>query len=179
MARSLYDAIVSAARHPAFFTQARVPDTPEGRYEMLALHLTLVLGQLSAQGGPAHGLAQALTEVFVQDMDDSIREMGIGDTGVARRVKKAAAGLYDRHNDYGRALAAGDRQALAAALERHVFGGSPPDGGAVAMLADAAILRMQALAGPDGGRLLDGVVTFSALGPAAEGARPSEGGGAC
>ncbi len=101
--------IVAQARSPAFYAVHGVPDTPDGRYEVILLHLFLILERLKALGQPGRVLSQNLIEVFVEDMDDSMREMGVGDLSVPRKVKKAAAGLWDRAGVYRTALAeAGD-----------------------------------------------------------------------
>ena len=83
-ARSLYGSIVTQARSPAFYARWGVPDTAEGRFEMIALHLVLVLRRLAEEGAAGHRLARALTEVFAVDIDDSLREMTIGDLAVPR-----------------------------------------------------------------------------------------------
>ena len=115
-AREIYGSSVTAARHETFYTAWGVPDTPEGRLEMLLLHLALTLDRLDAEGGAAEPLRRRLTENFVSDMDDNFREMGVGDLTVPKRVKKAAAALYDRHRDYAAALALPDDSALATTL---------------------------------------------------------------
>lgn len=115
-ARELYGSIVTAARTEVFYADWGVPDTPEGRLEVLLLHLVLVLDRLDAAGETTEPLRRALTETFVVDMDDNLREMGVGDLAVPRRVKKAAAALYDRHRDYAAALAAPDDEMLRSAL---------------------------------------------------------------
>jgi cytochrome b pre-mRNA-processing protein 3 len=107
-ARSLYDATLAAAREPALYASYAAPDTIEGRFEMLALHLAVLLDRLGKADAPARRLLQPLTEQFVVDMDDAMRAFGIGDLAVPRKVKKAAAALYDRHKAYGAAIAADD-----------------------------------------------------------------------
>jgi cytochrome b pre-mRNA-processing protein 3 len=119
-AREIYGAIVTQARHPDFYGRLGVPDTPVGRYEMVVVHLFLVLERLRADPLAADELARALIETFVADMDDSVREMGTGDVGVGKKVRRAAAGFYERSRDYRAGLAAPDRQELAGALARHM-----------------------------------------------------------
>lgn len=115
-ARDLYGAVVAQARQPRLFTQLGVPDTPEGRYEAIVLHAYLLLERLKAEGEAGRLLSQRLIETFVTDLDDAMREMGVGDLTVPKKVKKAAAGLYDRTAVYRAALAGADPAALAAAL---------------------------------------------------------------
>jgi cytochrome b pre-mRNA-processing protein 3 len=117
VARSLYGSSVTAARAPAFFAQWGVPDTLQGRFEMIALHVALVLRRLGAEGGPGRRLGIALTEAFVVDLDDGMRELTFGDLAVPREIKRATAALFDRHTAYLAALAAASDMSLAEALE--------------------------------------------------------------
>src|SRR5690606_13946368 len=96
----LYGAVVAQARLPVHFTLHGACDTPEGRYEMIVLHLALLSDRLVGLGSAGRSLAQRVNEAFVTDMDDAMREMGVGDLSVPRKVKKAAAGLYDRFEAY-------------------------------------------------------------------------------
>lgn len=131
-ARFLYGSIVTQARQKAFYADWGVPDTAEGRFEMVALHLVLALQRLAREGEPGQRLGQALTEAFVVDMDDIMREMTVGDLAVPRQVKRAVAAIYDRHIAYGAALTAGDEGALGAQLQARlasVAGGAGVDTG--------------------------------------------------
>jgi len=103
-ARSLYGSIVSAARRRGFYENWGVPDTMQGRFEMIVLHLALALGRLRAEGEAGRLLAQALTEAFVTDMDDAMRELTFSDLAVPREIRRAAAAAYDRHEAYLAAL---------------------------------------------------------------------------
>jgi cytochrome b pre-mRNA-processing protein 3 len=120
-AGEIYGAIVTQSRQPAFYARLGIPDTPTGRYEMVVIHLFLVLERLRGAGASpeAAAAAQALVDAFVADMDDSLRELGTGDIGVPRRVKRAAAGFYARAKDYREAIAAGG-SALEGMLVRHL-----------------------------------------------------------
>ena len=115
-ASEIYGPIVASARQPTFFAAWGVPDTTEGRFEMLVLHVVLVMRRLEQVGAAGRTLSRALAETFITDMDDNMREIGIGDLAVPRKIKRAAAALMDRHRDYGAALAEGDCEALAAAI---------------------------------------------------------------
>jgi cytochrome b pre-mRNA-processing protein 3 len=99
-AEELYGSVVTAARQPAFYGALGVPDTPEGRFELVALHLFLALEGLRGRGAAAEGLARRTIETFVVDMDDCMREMGVGDLTVPKRVKRAAAAFYERASIY-------------------------------------------------------------------------------
>jgi cytochrome b pre-mRNA-processing protein 3 len=127
-AATLYGEIVSAARNPMFYRDLGVPDTVEGRFELIALHLTLMVHRLSQDNGQNSGqdgrrgneLARALNEACITDLDDNMREIGISDLAVPRKIKKAAAALFDRHRDIVAALAAQDTAALDAVLKRDI-----------------------------------------------------------
>jgi cytochrome b pre-mRNA-processing protein 3 len=123
-ARELYGAVVAQAREPTFYRALGVADTPEGRYELIALHLVLVLDRLGQADVSSEDLRRETLETFVTDMDDSMREMGVGDVSVPKKVKKAAGGVYARGVAYRAALAASDDTALEAALIDYVGQGS-------------------------------------------------------
>ena len=123
-AREIYGSIVASARQETFFAKWGVPDTREGRFEMLALQVALVMRRLGRAGAEGAALARTLGETFITDMDDNMREIGISDIVVPRKVKAAAAALYDRHRDYGRALDTGDTNALAQLIGASISGSS-------------------------------------------------------
>lgn len=116
-----YEAITAAARHPVFYTDMGAPDTVMGRFEMITLHLVLYLRRMRALGAGGQGLAQEVLEAFFQDMDHSIRELGIGDLGVPKRMKKFARMFYGRLKSYGEAIDADDSTALSDALARNIY----------------------------------------------------------
>ena len=118
--RGLYAEIVAAARNPVFYSRWGAPDTPLGRFEMLALYMVLVLRRLRGEAGAGRALAQEVTDTFFGDVDHSLRELGIGDMGVPKRIKKLARMFYGRAEAYSQAIDAGDVEALAAALSRNV-----------------------------------------------------------
>jgi len=123
VAQAVYAAIVERAREPRFFSTLGVPDTVDGRFETLALHLFLVLRRLKSDPSEAAaGLSRAVLEAFVSDMDRSLREMGAADLGVSRRVKAMAEGLYGRMKAYEVALEEKGASALEAALRRNLYG---------------------------------------------------------
>ena len=145
IAARLYGAIVAQARQPVFYERLGVADTVTGRFEMVVLHLSLVIDRLQ-QGEAA--LAQAVFDVYCVDMDRSLRELGIGDLGVPHRMKKMIEAFYGRSRAYREAMAADGRSALVAAVERNVFSGAGPHAAALAdyMLASAATLAKTATA---------------------------------
>lgn len=119
-AGELYGAVVTVARTPGYYSIFCVPDTPRGRFEVIALVLFLVLERLKdTPGGMA--LSQAAIEAFITDMDDCMREMGVGDLTVPKKVERAAAAFYDRAKDYRKALAENGDDALPRALLLHIW----------------------------------------------------------
>jgi cytochrome b pre-mRNA-processing protein 3 len=115
---AIYGMIVAQARLPAFYQRCHVPDTVNGRFDMVLLHLWLVLRRLRAcEQGAAP--AQALFDRFCSDMDDNLREMGVGDLTVPKRMLGFAEAFYGRTAAYDAALQAGGA-ALAQALARNV-----------------------------------------------------------
>jgi cytochrome b pre-mRNA-processing protein 3 len=121
---SLYGMIVAQARAPAFYQDYGVPDTVDGRFEMVVLHTVLVLHRLDAEPEPIRRQGQAVFDLFCRDMDASLREMGVGDLGVPREMRRIGEAFYGRQAAYETALAAVDRGPLVAALARNVFGSS-------------------------------------------------------
>jgi cytochrome b pre-mRNA-processing protein 3 len=103
-ARLLYGSIVSAARRATFYANWGVPDTMQGRFEMIVLHIALAVRRLASEGDAGKRTAQALIEAFVADMDDEMRELTFGDLAVPREIKRATAAVFDRHNAYLAAL---------------------------------------------------------------------------
>ena len=117
---ALYAAIMAAARQPHFYSAWEVPDTPLGRFEMISLHMILAMRRLAHGSRPEREIAQELTDMFFTEVDHSLRELGIGDVGVPKRMKKLAKMFYGRAASYGAALDSADGAALSAALARNV-----------------------------------------------------------
>jgi cytochrome b pre-mRNA-processing protein 3 len=156
---SLYGMIVAQARMPTFYQIYGVPDTIDGRFEMVLLHAVLVLRHLEQGGPPGRDLGQALFDWFCRDMDDSMREMGVGDLAVPRRMRRIGEAFYGRQAAYRAALAApnvaGD-DPLASALERNVFAGAAAGDGArrLASYVRAAVTRLAAQDGFGRGKVI-------------------------
>ncbi|PWC85886.1 ubiquinol-cytochrome C chaperone [Azospirillum sp. TSH100] len=147
----LFTAIVRQAREPGFYRVLAVPDTLDGRFEMVALHLLLVMRRLKGQGSEAGKLSQRLYETMVDDFEKSLLEMGAGDSGIARRVKTMARGMAGRIRAYDEALADSDGRRLEVALDNNLYGtvDPVPEGVLAAMAAYvracAAVLDAQPL----------------------------------
>jgi cytochrome b pre-mRNA-processing protein 3 len=122
----LYKRIATASREPALYTKLGIPDTVEGRFESVALHMILMLRALRGMPAPADEAAKDLTDAFFRDMDASLREMGVGDTVVPKRMKKVAASFYGRAQAYDPPLEQGDEPAMAEALGRNACGAEAP-----------------------------------------------------
>ena len=100
-AAGLYGAVVAQARQVVFYRDLGVPDTVDGRFELIVLHMVLLLRRLNREGDDGAALRQALFDVLLDDMDRSLREMGVGDLGVGRRVKAMGKAFYGRDADDG------------------------------------------------------------------------------
>jgi cytochrome b pre-mRNA-processing protein 3 len=116
-ANELYIACVAQARNPFFYTELKVPDTIDGRFDMVVLHVFLLLRSLKQE--PA--LAEEIVDAFFADMDRNLREMGVGDPSVGKRVRKMLDALYGRIAAYEAAWQ--DDAALGEALLRNVYAG--------------------------------------------------------
>ncbi|MEO0400010.1 MAG: ubiquinol-cytochrome C chaperone family protein [Pseudomonadota bacterium] len=142
---SLYTEIVAAARRPEFFAEGRAPDTVEGRFEVLSLHMYLVLRRLKSEGAPGKALSQKLFDVFFQNMDDSLRELGVGDLTVGKKIRKMAEAFYGRTGAYEDALSDNDEASkttkLAGAVARNVMGADPENGAPMGAVAIAAFMQ--------------------------------------
>lgn len=119
-AERLYAAVVDQARRPEFYERQAVPDTLDGRFELVALHAFLVLNRLK-QGEAPPELGQALFDAMFADFDRALRELGTGDLSVGREVKTMAKAFYGRVRAYEQGLAGGT-ELLADALARNLYG---------------------------------------------------------
>ncbi|MEI2301552.1 ubiquinol-cytochrome C chaperone family protein [Ensifer sp. MJa1] len=128
-----YALLTSAARQPYLYTDLDVPDTVMGRFEMLSAMLILYFRRTRASARPGQEIAQEIIDAFFEDVDHSIRELGVGDAGVPKKMKKLASMYYGRLEAYATALEEKDGVALAAALRRNFH----PDGGDAAPTMDA------------------------------------------
>ncbi|MEM6414293.1 MAG: ubiquinol-cytochrome C chaperone family protein [Pseudomonadota bacterium] len=144
---ALYERIVEAARRPEFYTIGQAPDTVEGRFEILSLHVYLTLRRLKNDGEAGKALSQKVFDVFFKNMDDSLRELGVGDLTVGKKIRAMAEAFYGRTGAYEVALdgrssvpdpereldatnskRTADKNKLASALTRNILGLDPEDG---------------------------------------------------
>ena len=135
---ALYGMIVAQARSPAFYAGYGVSDTVQGRFDVIVLHLVLVLARLGRDHEPRLGpgrraepnrgrslertLGQGLFDAFCRDLDDNLREMGVGDLAVPREMRRFGEAFYGRQAAYREPLAAADDRELEKALARNIFG---------------------------------------------------------
>ena len=117
----LYDAVVERARQPLFYTEFGVSDTVEGRFELYSLHVILLLHRLKGEGAEAAETAQALFDIFVSQLDHALREIGVGDLSVAKKMRKLGEAFYGRAKAYDAALADAADAELAALIGRTAF----------------------------------------------------------
>lgn len=143
--RPLYALLVAEARRPFWYAEAHVPDTLDGRFDMLALTLSLALIRLEQDGDAGRAPSTHLAELFVDDIDPQLRELGIGDLVVGKHVGRMMGALGGRLAAYREGLSGAGH--LEDALARNLWRGNPPDALAIeraAMAARALAARLAA-----------------------------------
>jgi cytochrome b pre-mRNA-processing protein 3 len=154
-----YGAIVENARRPVFFTEFGVPDTIDGRFELICVHAFLYLHRLKDEGDPGASLGQFFFDLMFVDFDRSLRELGTGDLSVGREIKQMAQAFYGRVHAYEAGLDGGDAE-LRSALERNLYGTATPTPAQLAAMATYLRDEAEQLARQDAAPLLAGVVGF-------------------
>lgn len=144
-ARALYGHAVDQARRPEFYAGWGVPDTIEGRFDLLSLHVALLCRRLARTGPPGRDLAQALFDTMFSDMEDNLREIGVSETSLGRSVKTMAKGFLGRADAYGRALDGAD--ALDSVLRRNLYAGGEVEAEQVEHMAGYVHAAMRRLEG--------------------------------
>jgi cytochrome b pre-mRNA-processing protein 3 len=155
----LYGAIVAQARSPAFYRDYGVPDTVQGRFDLIVLHLVLLIDRLGREAGAGRGIGQRLFDVFCSDLDDNLREMGVGDLAVPKRMRRFGEAFYGRQAAYLAAFAAADERELEKALRRNIFQDADAKRSAVRLARYVRAARRE-FAGQEDGALLRGEVVF-------------------
>jgi len=122
-AHQLYSAAVNHARYPLYYDELKVPDTPEGRFEILALHVGLIIRRLLQESGPGQHVAQSLVDLMVADMDVNLRELGVGDLSVGKQVRRLAGQLNARMDVLKNAFDSGDHELLRPMLITNTYHG--------------------------------------------------------
>lgn len=116
-----YGSLTAVVREPVFYRDMSVPDTVMGRFELLSVVMFLYFRRTRDASKGGQEIAQYIVDAFFQDIDHSMRELGIGDQGVPKRMKKFASMFYGRVKSYAEALDEKDASALAQALSRNIF----------------------------------------------------------
>jgi cytochrome b pre-mRNA-processing protein 3 len=154
---TLYGTIVAQARLPGFYRDYAVPDTVNGRFDLIVLHLALLLDRLK-EDESLRALGQGIFDRFCQDMDHNLREMGVGDLAVPKEMRRMGEAFYGRAQAYRAALAAAGDEALVAALARNIYGGVASAG--VVRLAAYMRQAVRALGAQESANLAAGHVSF-------------------
>lgn len=156
---SLYTAAVSAARNPYFYQELGVPDTLDGRFDMVALHACVLIRRLRSLPPPGQAIAQAVFDAMFSDMDITLREMGVGDMAIARNVRAMWEAFHGRAMAYEEAMADPDPAALPLALSRNVWrGGEAPGAQGLAQISRQMAAAIEACPASE---LLAGRVSFA------------------
>lgn len=159
---ALYGAIVAQSRLPVFFADLGVPDTLEGRFEMVSLHAWLVMRRLAMGGKQTADFNQGLFDFMFADLDFNLREMGAGDMKVGDKVKDLASHYYGRVGAYDAGIAAkDDPSVLESALDRNLYGSTLPDATHVQTMAGYVRRQLAHLETFPIDRLLAGEVEFA------------------
>ena len=156
----LYTATVKAARDPYFYAALGVPDTLDGRFDLVGLYASMVIRRLRSIAPKGPVLAQAVFDAMFSDMDINLREMGVGDMNVAKRIRAMWEAFHGRAVAYEAPLAAYDVDALADAVARNVWRGEAAPG--AASVARIAVAQMRALDTMAPADLLAGQISFLA-----------------
>ncbi|SEQ63239.1 cytochrome b pre-mRNA-processing protein 3 [Devosia sp. YR412] len=157
---AVYNAIVAQSRQPVFYAEWGVPDTVTGRFDMISLHMALLFRRLRAETGQQKDFSQAVFDLFFKDMDRSLREMGVGDLGVPKRIQKMGNIFFGLLAAMNEAMDRNDAPALEAVLARNIFGHN--DGPHIATLAQYLLAEDRALATQQADAITNGTLTFEA-----------------
>jgi cytochrome b pre-mRNA-processing protein 3 len=164
IAERVYRDLVKQARTPLFYRDVGVPDTPEGRFEMVALHVALVVRRLRLAGAPGRALAQELIDLLFADVDEGLRHIGIGELSVGRHVKRLAGYFYARLRALDDALDAVPGAPLAPMLRTNVYhNAAPPSRHQLAALAGYLSAAEAALRAYTSARVLAGDIAWASL----------------
>lgn len=119
--QALYALAVDQARQPDFYTRLGVADRIDARFELYTLHVLLLFVRLKQGGERGADLSQKLFDAYVSALDNVLRELGVGDVSVGKKMRKLGEALYGRMSAYEKALRAGDHEGLQASIARNVF----------------------------------------------------------
>ncbi|MDQ0393246.1 ubiquinol-cytochrome C chaperone family protein [Labrys monachus] len=156
----LYDQILAQARDPSLYVAGRVPDTVEGRTDMMLLHLFLLMHRLNDETGDINAVARDLCDRFFAELDRAMREMGVSDLAVPKRMRKIADIYAGCASSYGKALGSPDDKELAEALMRNVHARREDRRKQAGLLADYVRRASAALAKRPAEELVNGAIPF-------------------
>lgn len=160
-ASALYAVVAQQSRHPAFYLSYEVPDTVDGRFEMVVLHAYVLFRRLKGQGEAVDRLAQATYDIMFKELDLALREMGAADLGVGRRIKHMAESMNGRIQFYDQGLAAQDDDAtLVAALRRNLYGTVDPSADSLQRMTHYLKTAIAGLEGQEIERIVSADVIF-------------------
>jgi cytochrome b pre-mRNA-processing protein 3 len=134
LAGAHFKGLVEQSRKVEFYESLGVPDTLDGRFDLMVLHASIYLKRLRAAGGEGRDLAQAAFDNMFDNLDQSLREMGVGDVTVPKKVRAMVSAFYGRAAAYDKALSDEHNEALADALVRNIYAGHAPEAGVVERL---------------------------------------------
>ena len=162
-AEKLYSAVVEQSRRPQFYLAGGVADTVDGRFDMVILNAILVFRRLKGNGPEAQKVSQALFDTMFENMDEALREIGIGDLSVGSKVSQMAEAFYGRAAAYEDALGAADPKVLTDALRRNLYRDAPAAESGPGLVSDYVRRQAQSLDRQDLNQILEGVIRFEDL----------------
>jgi cytochrome b pre-mRNA-processing protein 3 len=158
--RALYVRAVDQSRTPALYAELGAPDTVEGRFEIYSLHVVLLLDRLRGEGEAAAEVSQALFDTYVKALDNALREMGVGDLSVGRKMRRLGEAFYGRGKSYEAAFAAlPDQAPLQALVTRTVY--AEADAGLAPRMVSYVLAQRAALTDQPAERLVAGEVDWA------------------
>jgi cytochrome b pre-mRNA-processing protein 3 len=156
-ANALHDSIAARAREPIFHTRFYVADSIDGRFDLFTLHAFLVLDALKEEGAAGKGTGEQLANAIFAGFEEALRELGVGDMGISRRIRAMANAFYGRLAAY---QAAGSEEELSDALLRNLYRGEKTRGDAARVLAHYIFAAQARLRSQD---VNDGRIDFGPL----------------
>lgn len=163
-AAGLYQAAVTQSRDPGFYTDLGVPDTLDGRFDLISLHAFLVMHRLGEMGADGKKLSQSMFDQMFRHMDMGLRETGVGDMGIPKHMKRMMRAFNGRVHSYHDAVESADRSALEQAVERNIYRNAD---GVVSLfsatIADYVLQQAEFLKGQDEQQILSGKISFLGL----------------
>ena len=157
---AIYSAIVAQSRQPVFYADWLVPDTVTGRFDMISLHMALLFRRLRAEQGGQKAFSQAVFDLFFKDMDRSLREMGVTDIGIPKKIQKMGNIFFGLLAAMNEAMDRRDSAALAAVLARNIF--DEGEGNHVQSLATYMLAQDDVLAAQSADAIMAGTIQFGA-----------------